>query len=121
MKLEYASKWLNSIKKEKKTRKAAKRATPGCRARGHALKACFVDGEKIRHEGSCPTVWEGRFSASSGGIVYKGEVYKALSSFAAAHYEAERKDRTEASNGWLECEVHRSGQWISTFNLRKLI
>ena len=79
---------------------------------------CFADGEKIRHEGSCPTIWEGHFSSTSGGIVHKGEVYKALSSFAMAHYKTERKDRFDNANGWAECEVQRNGNWISTYYLK---
>jgi len=83
------------------------------------LQRCFVDGEKIRHKGSCPNVWQGHFSAKAGGIIYKNQLYKSLSSFAANHYETERSDRTDAANGWFECEVLRDGEWISTFNLKR--
>ena len=110
-----------TVKAENKSKKAKTRKSspnPGCRAKGKALKMCFSDGEKIRHKGACPNIGEGHFSANAGGIIYKGELYKALSAFANDHYDKERKDRTDAANGWLECEVFRNGDWVSTYNLK---
>lgn len=115
----------------RKTRKAATKR--GCRAKGRAMAACFIDGEKIRHKGSCDSTWEGHFSKASGGIIYKGHVYKAVSTFARDHYTSENKRMNPVSraghphgnntgkggvNGWLECEIYRDGQWISTFELK---
>ena len=86
---------------------------------------CFVDGSLIRHMIDLKlvsgvyenSVWVGVYNASRRGIVYNDELYKSMSGFATAHYEAVRPDRTSAVNGWKECEYQVAGEWRSTFNI----
>ena len=89
------------------------------------MNDCFVDGQLIRHMIDLKlvsgmyenSVWVGVYNASRRGIVYNGKLYKSMSGFAAAHYAADRPDRTSAVNGWKECEYQVAGEWHSTFNI----
>jgi superfamily II DNA or RNA helicase len=85
----------------------------GCRD----ISKCFYDGQEIRHR-IRKNIWTAIYKNDETAIIHNNVKYYSLSSFSAAHYKAERPDRTTSSNGWFECQCKlESGEWISTHNL----
>jgi hypothetical protein len=81
------------------------------------MRACFLDGQAIRHVIG-PSQFIGNYSSSTNTIISQDtdEHYKAPSTFAQAHYNRVRPGR-KSVNGWAECECLVHGQWVSIFNL----
>ena len=83
------------------------------------LSRYFTDGQRIRHQGSCDTIWIGTFDASTNTIKRDGKSYRSLSSFAGEHYRQARDDRNPNTNGWTECYCEVNGEWIKADSVRQ--
>ena len=82
------------------------------------MKKCFNNRQRIRHVIGITDIWIGVYDYESNKILYNGNQYNSLSSFSSSHYKESRPDRTNKSNGWLECECEtENDKWISTNNL----
>ena len=82
------------------------------------MQKCFNDGQRIRHIIGITDIWIGVYDAKFNRILHDNNEYYRLSSFSSAHYKASRPDRTNRSNGWLECECEiEDSIWISTNDL----
>jgi len=82
------------------------------------MQKCFSDGQKIRHIIGITDIWIGIYDYKLNKILHNGVEYPRLSSFSSSHYKESRPDRTNRSNGWLECECEiENNIWISTNNL----
>jgi len=82
------------------------------------MTKCFVDGRRIRHKINTDNIWIGTYDYSKNRIVHEGTLYTSLSAFAVAHHKANPGNRkTNAANGWKECEYEVNGEWKSTYSL----
>ena len=93
-----------------------------CRACRDA-RQCFRHGQLIRHTTGNNT-WTGTYDSSRNVIICNEITYEGLSplnQFVKSHYETERQDRVPNANAWRECQCEVNGQWISTYNLSRLV
>ena len=117
------SEWLLEPASSIQTKKRPiKEDLPKSKNRCRDMRACFTDGQKIRHKGRNCTTWIGTYNASLNRIRFRvdtscgrfyGMYFKSPSGFAEAHYHDSPHSTRRTANGWKECEVWVAGTWTS--------
>jgi hypothetical protein len=100
---------ISSSKLEKEARKKDK----GCRE----MSKCFTNGQRVRHTIGINNIWVAIFDSIKRCLIHDGKEYKAMCSFANAHWKNYRPDSNRHADGWGGCECEVDGKWISTYSL----
>jgi hypothetical protein len=96
-----------------KLEKEARTKNKGCRD----MAKCFTNGQRIRHTIGINNIWVATFDSTKRCLIFNGQEYKAMCSFANAHWKNARPDSNRHADGWGGCECEVEGKWISTYSL----
>jgi hypothetical protein len=103
----------NGIVSSSKLEKEARTKKKGCRR----MEKCFTNGQRIRHTIGINNTWIATFDSIKNVLIREGREYKAMCSFANAHWKSVRPDSNRHADGWGGCECEVDGKWISTYSL----
>lgn len=103
----------NSIISSSALEKEARIKKKGCRD----MTKCFTNGQRIRHTIGINNIWIATFDLTKKRLIYGEHEYKAMCSFANAHWKSVRPDSNRHADGWGGCECEIDGKWVSTYSL----
>jgi hypothetical protein len=103
----------NSIPLSSRLEKVARTKNKGCRD----MAKCFTNGQRIRHTIGINNIWIATFDSTKRCLIHEKKEYKAMCSFANAHWKNVRPDSNRHADGWGGCECEVDGKWISTYSL----
>lgn len=93
--------------------KQARKRTKGCRD----MSKCFINGQRIRHTIGVNNIWIATYDSTKRRLIYGTYEYRAMCSFANAHWKNVRPDSNRHADGWGGCECEIDGKWVSTYSL----
>jgi hypothetical protein len=96
-----------------KLEKEARTKNKGCRD----MSKCFTNGQRVRHTIGINNIWVAVFDSIKKCLIHEGNEYKAMCSFANAHWKNVRPDSNRHADGWGGCMCEVDGKWISTYSL----
>lgn len=103
----------NNIISSSKLEKEARTKNKGSRD----MAKCFTNGQLIRHTIGINNIWVAIFDSIKKCLIHDGKEYRAMCSFANAHWKNVRPDSNRHADGWGGCECEVDGKWISTYSL----